>query len=209
MEFGEVIRRRRMVRTFQDRPLAPEVVDRVLEAGRRAPSAGFTQGVAFLVMDGPEQTAGFWRCVAPGGGWPREGLRRAPLVIVPLASRQAYLDRYAEPDKGWTDRDEARWPVPFWIVDAAFASMQMLLAAVDEELGALFLGLHPPDPSALHATYGVPGEFEAVGAIAIGHPAPDPVVSSARTRPRKPVAEIVHRGRWSPPTGGGERPGAR
>jgi len=196
MEFGRVVRRRRMVRTFHDRPIAPGAVGRILEAGRRAPSAGFTQGVAFLVLEGPEETAGFWRCVSSGGDWPRPGLRRAPLVVVPLASKQAYLDRYAEPDKGWTDRDEARWPVPFWIVDAAFASMLMLLTAVDEGLGALFLGLDPPDPLALHATYGVPRQFQAIGAIAVGHPAPDPVVSSARTRPRRPVEEIVHRGRW-------------
>jgi nitroreductase len=196
MDFGEVLRRRRMVRTFHDRPVAPDVVERVLQAGRRAPSAGFTQGVAFLVMDGAEEVAGFWRVVSRDGEWPHQGLRRAPLVVVPLASRQAYLDRYAEPDKGWTDRDESRWPVPFWLVDAAFAAMLLLLAAVDEGLGALFLGLDPEDPAALHAAYGVPAGYQPIGAIAIGHPAPDRVGSSARTRPRKPADEVIHRGRW-------------
>jgi nitroreductase len=185
-----------MVRAFQHRPIAREVVDRLLEAGRHAPSAGFSQGFAFLVLEGPEQTAGFWEKVSGDPEWPREGLRRAPLIVVPLASKQAYLDRYAEPDKGWTDRAESRWPVPFWIVDTAFAAMLILLAAVDEGLGALFFGLLPPDPAALHRAYGVPDDYQPIGAIAIGHPAPDPIVSSAQRRPRKPFDEVVHRGRW-------------
>jgi|SRR6266540_864055 len=197
MEFRQVVRRRRMVRAFQDRPIAPEVVDRILEAGRRAPSAGFAQGYAFLVLDTPERTAGFWRAItSEDAGWPNEGLRRAPLIVVPMGSKQVYLDRYAEPDKGWTDRDESRWPVPYWTVDASFAAMLMLLAAVDEGLAALFFGMHPPDLSAFYTAHGVPGEFEAIGAIAVGYPAPDPIVSSAHTRPRKPLEEIVHRGRW-------------
>jgi nitroreductase len=196
MELGQVVRRRKMVRAFQDRPVAPEVVERILESGRRAPSAGFSQGFAFLVLDGAEQTGKLWQAISGDPQWPHEGLRRAPLIVVPLASKQAYLDRYAEPDKGWTDRDESHWPVPFWIVDTAFAAMLMLLAAVDEGLGALFFGLAPPDPSVLHDAFGVPAEYEAIGAIAVGHPAPDPIVSSARTRPRKPVDEVVHRGRW-------------
>src|SRR3712207_6969015 len=39
-------------------------------------------------------------------------MARAPLLVVVLSSKDAYLDRYAEPDKGWTDRDETRWAVP-------------------------------------------------------------------------------------------------
>ena len=196
MEFRQVVRRRKMVRAFQDRPIPAEVVDRILEAGRRAPSAGFTQGFAFLVLDTPERTAKFWSAISSVPEWPHERLRLAPLIVVPLASKQAYLDRYAEPDKGWTDRDEAHWPVPYWTVDASFAAMLMLLAAVDEGLGALFFGMHPPDLSAFYEVHGVPREFEAIGAIAIGYPAPDPVVSSAHTRPRKPVEEVIHRGHW-------------
>jgi nitroreductase len=198
VELSEVLRRRKMVRTFEARPLDPGAVERILRAGRRAPSAGFTQGFEFLVLEGPEATARFWEVV--GGedpAWPGEGLRRAPLIVVPLTSKRAYLDRYAEPDKGWTDRDESRWPAPYWTIDAAFAAMLVLLAAVDEGLGALFFGLYPPTLEAFRAAYGIPREWEPIGAIAVGHPAPaDPVPSSARTRPRRPLRSIVHRGRW-------------
>jgi nitroreductase len=198
VEFADVVRRRKMVRTYQDRPVDPAALERVLDAGRRGPSAGFSQGVSFLVLDRPEDVAAFWRATAGGdAGWPSEGMRGAPVVVVPLASKQVYLDRYAEADKGWTDRAEARWPVPYWTVDASFAAMLVLLAAVDEGLGALFFGLEAPGYEALGEAFGIPAEWEPIGAIAIGHPAPlDPVRSSAHTRPRRGDSEVVHRGRW-------------
>jgi hypothetical protein len=59
-------------------------------------------------------------------------LSTAPLVIVPLACKDAYLDRYAEPGKGWTDRDEARWPVPYWYIDTGFTALLILLSVVDQ-----------------------------------------------------------------------------
>jgi nitroreductase len=119
------------------------------------------------------------------------------VLVVPMASKTAYLDRYAEEDKAWADRDEGRWPVPYWTVDAAFASMLMLLAAVDEGLGALFFGLEAGGYERLREAFDIPGEWEPIGAIAIGHPAPvDPVRSSRDTRPRKPPDEVVHWGRW-------------
>jgi nitroreductase len=199
MEFADVLRRRKMVRTFEDRPVDEDVLERILAAGRRAPSAGFTQGFAFLVCKGPEETARFWGALAEGESAPEwiEGLHRADVVIVPLASKDAYLDRYAQEDKGWTDRSEARWPTPYWIVDTAYAAMLMLLAAVDEGLGALFFGAPEEDVPSFREAFGVPGGWHPIGAIALGHPAQvDLVRSSAHTRPKKPLEELVHWGRW-------------
>ena len=56
MEFQEVVRRRRMVRSFEPRPISPDVVDRILENALHAPSAGYTQGWAFLVLEGRDDT---------------------------------------------------------------------------------------------------------------------------------------------------------
>ena len=116
MEFADVVRRRRMVRDYDpDRPVPPEVRERLLEHAIRAPSAGFSQGWAFLVLETAEERDRFWAATTSGGApdaWLTR-MRRAPLLVVPLANKAAYLDRYAEPDKGWTDRDEARWPVPY------------------------------------------------------------------------------------------------
>ena len=52
MEFQEVVARRRSVRNYQDRPLPPGLLDRMLANAVWAPSAGFTQGWAFLVLEG-------------------------------------------------------------------------------------------------------------------------------------------------------------
>ena len=84
-------------------------------------------------------------------------MRRAPLIVVPHSNQSAYLDRYAEPDKGWTDRDEARWPVPYWDIDTGFAALLMLLTAVDEGLGACFFGIPPERIHAYREAFGVPG----------------------------------------------------
>ncbi|HEX2699780.1 MAG TPA: nitroreductase family protein [Acidimicrobiales bacterium] len=198
MELSEVLRRRRMVRSFDDRPLAAGTVDRLLGAAIRAPSAGFTQGWAFVVLEGVD-TERFWRRTLPpperaGFRWP--GLLRAPVLVLPLSSRQAYLDRYAEADKTPAAlHDSAAWPVPYWDVDCAFATMVLLLAAVDEGLGALFFGIFRGEAEVL-ADLGVPPEFWPIGAVALGHPAGDDPPSASVARGRKPLDEVVHRGRW-------------
>ncbi len=197
MELREAILRRRMVRAFEDRPVDPVVVDRMLEHALHAPSAGFSQGWAFLVLTEADDRARFWDAVFPdrGASFAYGGLFNAGCLIVPLSHKQSYLDRYAEPDKGWADRDEARWPVPYWHLDTAMASMLILLTAVDEGLGALFFGIFGEHVDAFRSTFGVPAAFSPIGAIAVGHRAPDRPSPSLR-RGRRSLDEVVHRGRW-------------
>ena len=202
MEYAEVVRRRRMVRNYDpDRPVPSEVVDRLLEYAVHAPSAGFSQGWGFLVLDSAADRAGFWSTTTPPGEEPDTwlaGMRRAPLIVVAHASRAVYLDRYAAPDKGWTDRDEARWPVPYWYVDAGFASLLVLLGVVDEGLGACFFGIPPEYTDAYRERFGVPATYTPIGAMTIGYRAPDRRSPSLK-RGRRPVSEVVHRGRWGTP----------
>lgn len=198
MEFDAVVRARRMVRDYDPaRPVPPEVVDRLLDYATRAPSAGFSQGWGFLVLDAPADRERFWASTTRPDVEPDAwltGMRRAPLIVVPHANREAYLDRYAEPDKGWTERDEQRWPVPYWYVDTGFASLLMLLGAVDGGLGACFFGIPPEFVTTFRSAFGVPEVYQPIGAIAIGYPAPRRRPSSRRRR--RPSSEVVHRGRW-------------
>jgi nitroreductase len=197
MELRDAILRRRMVRAFQDRPVDPEVVDRMLEHAVHAPSAGFSQGWAFLVLTEPDDRARFWEAVFPDRdeGFTHAGIFGAGCVIVPLSHKDAYLDRYAEPDKGWTDRDERRWPVPYWDIDTGMASMLILLTAVDEGLGALFFGIFDEHLDAFRDAFGVPSAYRPIGAIAVGHRAGD-IPSPSLRRGRRSQDEVVHRGRW-------------
>ncbi len=195
MEFQDVVRHRRMVRNFEARSVPPQVVERLLANARRGPSAGFAQGVEFLVLDGPDQTAAYWNVSLPDerrGGFRWEGLLRAPLLILVFCSKQAYVDRYAEPDKAVPAVDQ-RWSTPFWYVDGAFAAMLTLLSAVDAGLGALFFAVFHPDD--VRRAFGVPETYEPVGAIAVGYPLPDEP-SPSLSRGHRPAHEVVHRGRW-------------
>src|SRR5437879_2066327 len=102
MEFSEVIRRRRMIRHYSDKPLTSELIERVLTSALRAPSAGFSQGWAFLALTDPADRARFSPYV-PTRVEQTPTMQNAPLVVVPLAHKATYLARYAEPDKGWED----------------------------------------------------------------------------------------------------------
>jgi nitroreductase len=192
-----------MVRAFLPEPVPAEALERVLDAGRRAPSAGHSQGWAFLVLEGAAQTAAYWDVTFPDldgrASFAFPGLFDAPVLILPLSHAAAYVARYAEPDKAATGLGESAdtWPVPYWTVDTSFAAMSMLLAAVDEGLGALFFGIFQ-GADALLRSLGVPEGYEPIGTIALGWPdeARDRPGLSSATRGRRGLADVVHRGRW-------------
>src|SRR5215207_8726123 len=189
MELREAILRRRMVRAFEDRPVDPEVVDRMLEHAVHAPSAGFSQGWAFLVLTEPDDRTRFWDAVCPArrATFGHPGIFTAGCIIVPLSHKDAYLDRYAEPDKGWTDRDEAHWPVPYWDIDTGMASLLILQTAVDEGLGGCFFGIPPDRLDAVKEAFGIPERFGPIGAITLGHPSAGGAQGSPSSRARKPL----------------------
>ena len=202
MELHDVVRRRRMVRSFDGRPIPPEVLDGVLDLGRRIPSAGFSQGLDLLVLDTPDAGATYWSVTFPDDaaraefGFP--GLFRAPVLVLPLVSKQTYLDRYAEPDKAATGLggDEAAWPVAYWDVDAGMSVMLLLLAAVDAGLGALFFGIFRGEAEVL-AAFDVPADRRPAGVIALGYPdGEDREGRSSASRGRRPFEDVVHRNRW-------------
>ena len=199
MELTEAVARRRMTRNFTGRPLDRAVVDDLLAAALRAPSAGNTQGRDFVVLEGPEETSQYWRATTDEA-WRAasrrfQGLSRAPVVVLVLSDPEAYAARYREPDKARTGGIEVEWVVPYWFVDASFATMTLLLAAADRGVGAAFLGNFRGEER-LRSSLGVPAGLRWLGAVLLGESAePDPPSSSA-SRPRRTVAESVHRGRW-------------
>jgi nitroreductase len=197
MEFQDVVRRRRMVRRYDpDRTVPAEVVDRIVNNGLRAPSAGFSQGWGFLVLDNPADIARFREASRPEedpDNWFAANVQ-APLVIVPHSHKDAYLDRYAQPDKGFVDRSDAWWPAPYWDIDTGFAAMLMLLTAVDAGLGACFFGIPRDRVDAFKEAFGVPAGFTPIGAISIGYSDEPPRDLRAR---RRGADEVVHRGRWA------------
>ncbi len=196
MEFYEAVKRRRMVRNYTDAPVDAAAVERIVQAGLQAPSAGFTQGQSFVVVTDADtrrhiaELAGEPDYVAAGfDPW----ISRAPVHVVVCVSEEAYHRRYREPDKLDAAGDEIDWPVPYWWVDAGASMMLILLAAVAEGLSAGFLGSHAIDDIA--ALLGLPDEVAPIGIVTLGHPAPDRRSGSLQ-RGRRPDADVIHHERW-------------
>jgi nitroreductase len=197
MEFQQVVRRRHMVREFAPDPIPRPILERVLETGLHAPSAGFAQGLELIVLDRADQIDEFWRVTDP---WARKapGHRGGPpVVVIPIGNVHTYLARYSESDKEGLGMDvEDGWPVPYWGLDAAMSVMLILLAAVDEGLGGWFFGIFHGE-SELMRHLGVPEGLRPVGAVALGYPSDrERRRGSGLWRDRKGLAEALHFGRW-------------
>jgi len=202
MDFRELLKRRRMVRSYRPDPPDPDAIDRIVRTVRRAPSGGFSQGQSLVVVTEPElrrriaERAGEADYVA-GGGTP--WMSTAPVQIVVCASERRYHERYQKPDKlAQTGGKEVEWPVPYWFVDAGAAMMLILMAAIDEGLGAGFFG-HPEQETFLRELLGLPDDVVPIGVATIGYEDADPRadrLTSRFTEARRPLEQVVHRERW-------------
>lgn len=193
-----------MTRAFRPDPIPAGVLDDLVDLAARAPSAGKTQGWHLVVLEGAD-TARFWNVTLPverreGFGWPH--LLDAPVIALPFADSQAYVERYSEPDKARTGLGVGAdaWPVPYWTIDASMSLMTLLLGAQAAGLGALFFGVFQGEDR-LRAGLGVPADLQLLGAVALGYARDDGDGGAAGQgrsagRPRRNPGEIIHRGGW-------------
>ena len=198
MEFAEVVRRRRMVRNYRPDPVPREVLERIVAAGRRAPSAGFSQGQRFVVVTDAAtrraiaQLAEEDQYVAAGfDPW----ISTAPAHVVVCTREASYHERYNEDDKLQDDGSEIDWPVPYWFIDAGGSMAMLLLAAVDAGLGAGVFGVHRLQ--GLSDLLGIPDDVTPIGVVTLGYAAPDRPSGSLR-RGWRPIEDVVHWERWAP-----------
>jgi FMN reductase [NAD(P)H] len=196
MEFEQVVRRRRMVRNYADRPVPRDVLERIAALAQHAPSAGFSQGVRLVVVtDADQKRALAEACDEPdyvAAGFD-PWLSRSAALFVPCVSEEVYRARYREPDKRRPGEPEMEWPVPYWWVDVGATAMVILLAAVNEGLAAGFLGTD--DLDAVRAALDIPADYVPIGVITIGHPAPDRR-SGSLARGWVPRDQFVRWERW-------------
>jgi nitroreductase len=190
-----------MTRAFRPEPIPSELLDGLVDLASRAPSAGKTQGWHLVVLSGADTTR-FWDVTFPRERRPEFAFPRlfdAPVIALPLADPQAYLDRYSEPDKAGSGLGASidRWPARYWTIDTAMAVMTLLLAAEDAGLGALFFGVFEGE-AGLRDSLGIPARLELLGAIALGYAAEDGDVraGTSASRRRRTAAEIVHHRGW-------------
>jgi nitroreductase len=196
MEFSDVVLKRRMVRNFADKPVPPEVIERIVQLTRHAPSAGFTQGQSFIVVTRPELKKAI-ADTCEEAEYVKAGfdafISKAPVLLIPCTSEAAYHHRYQENDKVNEDGTEIVWPVPYWFMDIGCAVMIALLAAMDEGLVAAFAGSKNLDT--FRSILSIPVEVTPVGVIAVGYRALD-VASPSLKRGRKSNQDYIHHENW-------------
>jgi nitroreductase len=195
VEFREVLRRRRTVRRYTPEPVAPEALERVVEAYRSGPSAGFAQGQHLVVVTRDDlRHALAVACDEPShvARGLRPWLSVAPVHLVPCVRASDYRRRYAAPDKAGS-RGPQGWTVPFWWMDGGAAVMALMLAAVDEGLGTGFLDI--ADRHRVRGLLRLPDDVEPLGIMTLGHPLPEPPTTS-QAQGRRPTAEVLHREQW-------------
>ena len=199
MLLTDAIMTRRMTRDFTTEPFPKEVLSEMLGLARRAPSAGNSQGAEFVVLE-EGRVAELWDLTLPADkrekfAWP--GLLRAPVVVVPVANAGQYLARYSEADKLSTGlgSNADGWTVPYWYVDCAFATQNLLLLAVDRGLAALFFGFFERT-QAVSEFLGLPEGAHPLGGVALGRQGTHDRLSRSAKLPRRPLSEIVHWNRW-------------
>jgi FMN reductase [NAD(P)H] len=200
MEFRATLPLRRMVRHYRAEPVPREVVARIVETVRRAPSAGYSQGQRLLVLTEPDARAECARIL--GYGSPEEQLEpwleTAPVHVLVCTREDDYHDRYRRPDK-LQEGEEIEWPVPYWFVDAGAALMLLLLATIDEGLAAGVTGVPLEAATELRSVFDIPDDVAIVALVTIGHGAPDPgwsAVTSRRTQPRRDPGQVIRWERW-------------
>lgn len=199
VEFEDVVRSRRMTRSFLSRQVPREVIHHCVDLASRSPSAGKTQGWNLLLLEN-EEVMQYWDIALPESqrsSFSFPNLLRAPVLLLSMADRQAYLDRYSQPDKSHTDlgEGESRWPAPYWTIDASFATMTLLHALHNSGLSALFFA-HAQE-ALVREKFAIPDHVDVLGVIATGYA--DRVNTKpgrSATQRRRTVDEIIHHQQW-------------
>jgi nitroreductase len=171
VETWDAIRSRRNVRSYEGQAIAPEELDRILEAGRRAPSAGNQQTWDFVVCTDPEQLAqltGVFEAAGHVAG------SAATIALVAPSAEDARI------------RDLIQF-------DLGQATMSVMLAAADLGVGSAHAGVH--DQELARRLLGFPEDRFCALLITLGVPADRPLTPIERPD-RRPFADVVHRGHW-------------
>jgi nitroreductase len=167
----DAIRSRRNVRSYQERAIAPEALDQILEAGRRTPSASNQQAWDFVVCTDREQLAQLARVWRSGGHVARSAATIALIAPNPDDARSRDLIQY----------------------DLGQVTMSIMLAAADLGIGSAHSAVS--DQELARRLLGFPEDRFCAWLIALGYPADRPLRPIGRPN-RRPFEDVVHRGRW-------------
>jgi nitroreductase len=157
MDFDEVVKKRKMIREYQqNRQVPTEVINRLLKNAHSSPSAGHTQVQEYVVVIDPITKRKL--CEASLG---QSQVEDASILIVVCSNTSRSVNRYKK-----------RGTEFYSVIDGAFASMIILLSAVNEGIGASFVGAF--EDNRIVKILGLPVHVKPIGIIALGYPAEKP-----------------------------------
>jgi nitroreductase len=157
MDFDEVVKKRRMIRKYQqDRQVSTDIINKLLRNAHRSPSAGHTQVQEFIIVIDPITKRKL--CQASLG---QSQIENASVLIIVCSNTSRSVDRYRK-----------RGTEFYSIIDGAFASMVMLLSAVNEGIGASFVGAF--EDNEVRKILRIPIQVRPIGIIALGYSAEKP-----------------------------------
>ena len=196
----QVLAARRSCRNYKTTPIDPKILENLIDQARRTPTAGNSQGVEFLVLNGEKEVAAYWDTTLDKDrrdNFPWPGLLLAPALVIPYGIPERYLSRYQEIDKKKSGLGESidAWPIPYWIVDASSASTALQLLVVESGMACCFFGQFEKEEK-VSQRFSVPREARAIGTIAIGWAADDDRSSISVARTRRPLEDVLHVSEW-------------
>jgi nitroreductase len=175
MELRDVLRRRRMIRTFEPRAVPDAALADLLRVAQRGPSAGHTQPLEMVVVRDAAVRRGLaeaaWSTARPDAG---------DIAVVFCGNLWREAERYG-----------ARGAHKYLYIDVAYSALLFMLAATDQGLATAFVGDFHEEH--VQAVLGLPPHIVPVGIIVVGY-GDEP----ARHRPWRPLSEIVHYDRYAP-----------
>ena len=174
-KFDDIIKKRKMIRLYiQDKPIPQQIVDKLITNAHRAPSAGHTQVQEFIIVQDPLIKKKLGEAALN-----QEQIYDAPLSIVVCANTSRSVNRYGKRGREF-----------YSIIDGAFASMLILLTAVNEGIGACFVGAFLDEK--VSEILELPEYVKPIGIIALGFPAEDPGKFK-----RIDISKLVHYEKYS------------
>ena len=196
--------KRRSCRSFLARKPPEGLILDLIDKARRTPTAGNSQGVEFLLLEEKSSVNDFWRVSFLGrdrSSFAFPGLFNAPALVIPFGVPSMYIDRYKEDDKGYTNLGEnaKEWTVPYWLTDAAFATMALQLLAIENQLESCFIGLFEREER-IKEYFSIPETYQALGVLVMGYPnTEEGSPGRSQKRKRRPLSKVVHIGSWRSP----------
>lgn len=164
MHVIDAIKARRSIRKFQNKPIPTEKLEKILDAGRWAPSASNRQAWKFVIVQNIEK-----RKKLAEASRNRTFVGEAPTIIIAVSLNPDYVMSCG---------------VPSYAVDISTALDHMMLAAVEEELGTCWIGAF--HQQTVKNLLNIPEEYKVVALLPIGYPAEKP-----EPRPRKSLNQII------------------